>query len=312
MPKTLIAALYHFASLPDYRELRDPITAKCREHRVVGTLLLAEEGLNGTIAGPENGLRALLTYLRSDPRLAALAHKESWADETPFVRLKVRLKKEIVTLGVPGTDPTKVVGTYVQPVDWNALISQPDVVLIDTRNTYETVMGTFEGAEDPRLDSFRDFPDWVEHAKHLTPDTRVAMYCTGGIRCEKASSFLLDQGIKEVFHLQGGILKYLEEIPQEESLWKGECYVFDRRVSLDHDLNPGRFELCMACGFPMEEAHKSSAQYIEGVACPDCFDTTSEARKAGFAERQRQIRLARTRHTEHLGVPHRAKERRDR
>jgi UPF0176 protein len=302
MPRYLITALYHFTSLPDFRDLKEPIYQKCREHEVMGTLLLAEEGINGTISGPEQGLRAVLDYLRSDERLAGLIHKESWSEEQTFMRLRVRLKKEIVTLGVSGLDPTEHVGTYVKPRDWNELINEPDVVLIDTRNSYEIEMGTFKGAIDPETESFRDFPDWVKTQKELSPETRVAMFCTGGIRCEKASSYLISEGFKEVYHLEGGILKYLEEIPREESLWDGECYVFDRRVSVDHDLNRGRFELCMACGYPIEAADKQHPDFIEGVSCRRCCNQTSEERKRRFAERQKQIELARARDEPHFDV----------
>ena len=311
MSRFLITALYHFTHLPDFKELRDLIYNELREKEIKGTILLAEEGINGTIAGEEAPLRAVLEFLRKDPRLAQLAHKESWSDEQPFVRLKVRLKKEIVTMGVPGVDPRETVGTYVKPKDWNELISQPDVVLIDTRNTYETKMGTFQGAVDPQTESFQEFPDWVKQSEDLGPDTRVAMFCTGGIRCEKASSFMLSEGFKEVYHLEGGILKYLEEVPQKESMWDGECYVFDKRVSVDHDLNPGRFELCVACGFPVEDEDKESPKYIEGIACPACHDQTSDERKERFAERHKQILLAKARKEAHFDVPRGVKEDKD-
>ena len=303
MSRVLIAALYHFTALPDFRDLRERYRAKCRELGLKGTLLLAEEGINGTLAGTEDELRAFLSYLRSDKRLSGLMHKESWVDELPFVRLKVRLKKEIVTIGLPNVDPTQIVGTYVKPKEWNALISQPDVVLIDTRNSYETEMGSFQGAVDPDTESFRDFPEWVRNHKELKPDTRVAMFCTGGIRCEKASSFMLQEGFKEVFHLEGGILKYLEEIPEEESMWNGECYVFDHRVSVDHQLNPGRYEACMACGYPVEAKDKEHEKFIQGVACARCYDYTTEESKARFAERQRQIEFSRARNEPHFDVP---------
>jgi UPF0176 protein len=308
MSRFLITALYYFTPLPDFEELRETIYEKCREHEIKGTILLANEGINGTIAGEEAEIRSVLEFLRSDPRLSALVHKESWAEEQPFVRLKVRLKKEIVTMGVPGVDPTQQVGTYVKPKDWNELISQPDVVLIDTRNTYETKMGTFEGAIDPQTESFQEFPGWVQQAEDLGPETRVAMYCTGGIRCEKASSYMLSEGFKEVYHLEGGILKYLEEIPQGESMWDGECYVFDKRVSVDHELNPGRFELCVACGFPVEVEDKENPKYIEGIACPACHDQTSDERKERFAERHKQIKLAKARKEAHFDVPRGVKE----
>lgn len=311
MPKYLIAALYHFAPLPDFRDLKGALDALCRERGIKGTLLLAEEGINGTIAGSEESMRFLLDHLRSDPRLAGLRHKESWADKTPFVRLKVRLKKEIVTLGVPGVDPTERVGAYVKPKDWNALIRQPDVLLIDTRNTYETKMGTFEGATDPETESFREFPQWVQSHDGLTPKTRIAMFCTGGIRCEKASSYMLAEGFEEVYHLEGGILQYLADVPQAESLWNGECYVFDRRVSVNHDLEPGRYEACRACGLPLEEDDKLNPLFVQGVSCPCCHGQTSDERKERFAERQRQIDLAAERGQEYLGLRQQRHRRKD-
>ena len=311
MPKYLIAALYHFVALPDYRELKVTLDQLCRERGIKGTLLLAEEGINGTIAGTEESMRLFLAHLRSDPRLAGLKHKESWAEKSPFVRLKVRLKREIVTLGVPGVDPTERVGTYVKPKDWNELISQPDVLLIDTRNTYETKMGTFRGATDPETESFREFPQWVKDHDDLTPKTRVAMFCTGGIRCEKASSYMLQEGFEEVYHLEGGILQYLADVPEDESMWDGECYVFDRRVSVNHDLEPGSYEACRACGLPLEEDDKTNPLFVHGVSCPYCHGQTSDERKERFAERQRQIELAAERGQEYLGLrqrKHRRKE----
>ena len=302
MTQHLIAALYHFVSLPDFKDLRGPLDTLCRERGITGSLLLADEGINGTISGTEEDMRFVLAELRRDPRLAALKHKESWADTPPFLRLKVRLKKEIVTLGVPGVDPTARVGTYVKPADWNDLISQPDVLLIDTRNTYETKMGTFKGAVDPKTESFQEFPQWIKDREGLTPKTRVAMFCTGGIRCEKASSYMLQEGFEEVYHLEGGILQYLEDVSKEESMWEGDCYVFDRRVTVNHDLEPGDYDACRACGLPLDDEDKRSPQYIKGVACTYCHDDTSDERKARFAERQRQIDLAASRGEGHLGL----------
>ena len=309
MTRYLIAALYHFTSLPDFRELRLLFQKEATARDIRGTLLLAEEGINGTIAGPAENMRSFLAFLRSDARLATLKHKESWADKEPFVRLKVRLKKEIVTIGLPDVDLTEIVGTYVKPKDWNALISQPDVFLIDTRNTYETEIGSFEGAVDPRTESFGEFPEWVQNHPELTPDTKVAMFCTGGIRCEKASSYMLKQGFKEVFHLEGGILQYLEDVPADESMWDGECYVFDRRVSVDHDLKPGRFEMCRACGAPLEKHEREGPHYVKGVSCLHCYDKTTEKQKAGFAERQKQVELAAARNKSHFDVQKREKKR---
>jgi UPF0176 protein len=232
--RIVVAAFYHFTPLPDYQDMRSPLKSFCQSHHLKGTILLASEGINSTIAGSRSGINALLDYLRSDPRLQTLEHKESYCDRMPFQRMKVRLKKEIVTLGVPGIDPTQTVGTYVEPKDWNALISEPDVVVIDTRNQYEVDLGTFDRAIDPQLEAFGEFPNFVQ--QNLNPDQhqKVAMFCTGGIRCEKASAYMLAQGFKEVYHLKGGILKYLEEIPPSESLWQGECFVFDERISIDN------------------------------------------------------------------------------
>jgi UPF0176 protein len=231
--RIVVAAFYHFTSLSDYQDMRSPLKSFCQTHHLKGTILLAGEGINSTIAGSRSGIDALLAYLRSDPRLQTLEHKESYCDRMPFQRMKVRLKKEIVTLGVPGIDPTQIVGTYVEPKDWNALISDPDVVVIDTRNQYEVELGTFDCAIDPQLDAFGEFPHFVQQNLHPDQHQKVAMFCTGGIRCEKASAYMLKQGFKEVYHLKGGILKYLAEIPPSESLWQGECFVFDERISVE-------------------------------------------------------------------------------
>ena len=238
MTQFLVAALYKFVPLEDYADLRLPLHEVCTTNGVFGSLLLAREGVNGTIAGPEQGIRAVLEHMRGDPRLADLVHKESWCEHIPFKRMKVRLKKEIVTLGVPSVDPRKHVGTYVSPQDWNSLISEPDVLIIDTRNDYEFAFGTFKGAVNPETRSFRQFPDWLKQQRDLGKARKVAMFCTGGIRCEKSTSYLMDLGIENVFHLDGGILNYLDKMPQSESLWSGECFVFDERVSVDHDLKP--------------------------------------------------------------------------
>lgn len=238
MSKILVAALYEFAPLEDFEALRDPLKQFCIERDVRGSLLLASEGINGTICGPEKGVREVLDHLRSDPRLSGLEHKESWAPRHVYKRMKVRLKQEIVRLAVDGIDPNEVVGTYVKPEDWNALISDPDVVVIDTRNDYEFAFGTFEHALNPETQSFREFPDWVKGADALRKKPKVAMFCTGGIRCEKATSLMKKEGFEEVYHLEGGILNYLEKVPEDKSLWKGECFVFDDRVSVDHALQP--------------------------------------------------------------------------
>jgi UPF0176 protein len=300
MSRSLIATFYHFTSLPDFHALRDSCAEQCRDQGIKGTVLLADEGINGTVAGTESAVHAFLEFLRRDPRFVGLKHKESWVEQIPFVRLKVRLKKEIVTLGVAGVDPTERVGTYVNPEEWNDIISEPDVIVIDARNTYETAMGSFAGALDPQLESFGEFPGWLNNQREITAETRIAMFCTGGIRCEKASSFMLQQGFQSVYQLDGGILKYLENIPPQESLWEGECYVFDSRVSVNHQLQPGRFEMCSACGKPIGPEEKESAQYIQGVACPQCYAKTSAEQKSGFAERQRQVELAAERDHSHF------------
>ena len=301
MPNVLVAALYKFVALDDYIELQAPILARAKEAGIRGSLLLAQEGINGTIAGPEHKLREFLDYLRSDPRLSDLVHKESWTDDMPFLRMKVRKKKEIVTIGLPDVDPTKLVGTYVKPKDWNALISDPEVVLVDTRNDYEVEIGTFQGAIDPQTTSFGEFPDWTKSAPELQGKTKVAMFCTGGIRCEKASSYMLSQGVEEVYHLEGGILKYLEEVPKDESMWEGECFVFDERVAVDHDLQPGMYTMCFGCRRPVSPETKQHPKYIEGVCCPHCHDDLSEDQKARFAERHLQIQLANQRGEAHRG-----------
>lgn len=299
----LVAALYKFVELPEFEDLQKPIQDVCLANDIKGTLLLASEGINGTVAGPEEGIRALLAYLRSIPSFKGLVHKESWASAPPFARMKVRLKKEIVTMGVPGIDPNKVVGTYVKPGDWNELISDPDVILVDTRNDYEVAIGTFKGAVDPETKSFREFPDWAHrHDNELKSAKKVAMFCTGGIRCEKSTAFMKEQGYDEVYHLEGGILKYLEEVPEEESLWEGECFVFDERVSVGHGLKEGPYDMCHACRRPISDEDKQSDYYVKGVSCPFCHGETTAEQKERFAERQKQIALARKRGELHLGV----------
>lgn len=301
MNPLFVAAIYKFVKLADCAALRDSLLAQCDALGISGTLLLAEEGINGTIAGTRSGIDAILAYLRSDPRLADLEHKESSADHPPFYRMKVKLKKEIVTMGVPGIDPTERVGQYVKPEDWNALISDPDVLLIDTRNDYEVEVGTFKGAVDPRITTFREFPDYVK--KNLNPNKkpRVAMFCTGGIRCEKASAYMLQQGFPEVYHLQGGILKYLENVPTEESLWQGECFVFDQRVAVGQGLAQGHYELCYGCSRPITAEEKASPKYQAGVSCPNCFDSLTPEKRSAALERQKQVELAKQRGETHLG-----------
>lgn len=295
----VVAALYKFVTLEDYVERREPLLTVMLDNEVKGTLLLAEEGINGTIAGSRAGVDAVLAFLKADSRLVDLEHKESYCDEQPFYRTKVKLKKEIVTLGVPGVDPNKKVGTYVDPKDWNALISDPDVVLIDTRNDYEVGIGTFTNAVDPKTKSFREFPQYVRQNFDPSRHKKVAMFCTGGIRCEKASSFMLNEGFEEVYHLKGGILKYLEEVPQEDSLWQGDCFVFDNRVTVRHDLSEGEYDQCHACRTPISAADRESEHYVPGISCPHCWDSLPEKTRISARERQKQIELARQRNQPH-------------
>lgn len=291
----LIATFYKFVSLPDFADKKIIILSYCQAQSIKGTILLAKEGINGTIAGEHDNIASVLRFLRSDPRLADLEHKESEADTAPFERMKVRLKPEIVTLGLPEVDPNQQVGTYVSPEDWNQLINDPEVTVIDTRNDYEVNIGTFQTAENPQTESFRQFPDYVQKNLDPTKHKKVALFCTGGIRCEKASSFMLSQGFEQVYHLKGGILKYLEEVPTEESLWKGECFVFDERVAVRHGLEEGTYEKCVSCGHPISEEDKASPKYELGISCPQCFDTLTEDKKIRMQEKQRQLELAKKR-----------------
>ncbi|MDI7860444.1 rhodanese-related sulfurtransferase [Rhizobiaceae bacterium n13] len=297
----LVAALYHFASFPRFQSVREPLQTLCDEQGVKGTLLLAHEGINGTIAGPEAGIRAVLAWLRAQPEFAGLEHKESWASKMPFLRMKVRLKKEIVTMGVENIDPNHIVGTYVAPQDWNALISDPETIVIDTRNDYETAIGIFKGAVDPNTKTFREFPDWVRNNTGLHNKPKIAMYCTGGIRCEKATAFMKEQGFDEVYHLKGGILKYLEEVPPEESLWEGACFVFDERVSVTHGLEEGEHRLCHACRYPLTAEDTTSPKYEAGVSCPHCHDSRTDEDRLRYRQRQHQIALAKKRGQRHIG-----------
>jgi UPF0176 protein len=300
--EVVVAALYKFVSLPDFRQLREPLLDECLAAGTQGTLLLAEEGINGTIAGSRGAIDRVLAWLRRDPRLADLEHKESCDDHLPFYRMKVKLKREIVTMGVPGVNPNVRVGTYVEPEAWNALIEDPDVLLIDTRNHYEVAIGTFRGAVDPQTTSFRDFPEYVRANLDPLKQKKVAMFCTGGIRCEKASAFMLGEGFEEVYHLKGGILKYLEAIQPERSAWQGECFVFDNRVSVDHALHKGHYDQCHGCRRPITEEDKRSPLYLRGVSCPHCHDKLTEEQKARFAERQKQVDLAAARRQQHIGA----------
>jgi UPF0176 protein len=301
MSKCVVAALYKFVTIDEPEPFRDALFTFMNENEIRGTVLVANEGINGTISGSRAHVDALLKYLRSDPRFADLDHKESYTDDCPFLRTKVRLKKEIVTLGVEGVDPNKIVGTYVDPKEWNDLIAREDVVLVDTRNDYEYQIGSFKQALNPDTTSFREFPAYVEANLDPKRNKKVAMFCTGGIRCEKATSYMKMQGFEEVYHLKGGILKYLEEVDPKESLWEGECFVFDDRVSVDHDLNPGEYDLCHACRMPISEEDKQSDLYVLGESCPFCHEQHTPEDRARLRERQRQIELAKERGERHLG-----------
>jgi len=301
----LTTAMYHFVSLPRFETLREPLLNFCISKNIKGTILLADEGINGTLAGPEKSILELLHYLKNDHIFGSsfknIAHKESWSDKHPFYRMKVKLKKEIVTLGVLGVSPTKIVGQYVKPQEWNSIISDPEVVLIDTRNDYEYAIGTFKNAINPKTTAFREFPDYVK--THFDPKKhkKVAMFCTGGIRCEKASSYMMSEGFYEVYHLEGGILKYLEEIKPEESLWQGECFVFDQRVAIKHGLQLGDYGQCFACRYPLSAEDMQSDKYTPGISCPYCYNQHTPEKKRSLTERQKQVILAKELGKEHIG-----------
>ena len=298
----VVAALYKFVALPDYKDLQKPLQKVCFKNKIKGTILLAEEGINGTVAGTREAIDALCTFFQQDDRLHALEYKESFADKMPFYRMKVRLKKEIVTLGVPGVSPVKEVGQYLDPEDWNKLLDDPEVCVVDTRNDYEVEVGTFKNALNPDTKTFGEFPSYVK--QHMDPkkQKKVAMFCTGGIRCEKSTSYMLEQGFEEVYHLKGGILKYLETIDQKDSKWEGECFVFDNRVSVKHGLELGDYELCHGCRMPINAAAKESEKFERGVSCPKCHDDIPEDRKNRARARQYQIDLAKKRGNQHIGA----------
>jgi UPF0176 protein len=302
MTQIVVAALYQFTPLPDFKDRQAPLLNTALDSGVLGTILLASEGINGTIAGSRAGIDAVLAHLKTFPGCADIDWKESYTDDNPFLRMKVRLKKEIVTLGVDGIEPRDSNQHYVEPHDWNNVISEPGTILIDTRNDYEVSIGAFEGAIDPKTTSFREFPEWFRKFRETNTVSKVAMYCTGGIRCEKSTAFLRMEGIDDVVHLKGGILKYLETVPKEESLWRGECFVFDERVSVGHDLAPGSYDLCHACRLPITDDDKASPHYVKGVSCPACHDKHSNEKKRNFAERQKQVELAKARGEKHIGA----------
>lgn len=299
-----VAALYHFTRFDAPAALRTPLLGLCEAQGIKGTLLLAREGINGTIAGTPDAIDAVLAHIRALPGCESLEVKFSGSPEMPFHRMKVRVKREIVTMGEPDIDPTLSVGHYVDAADWNALIADPDTLVIDTRNDYEVAVGTFRGAVDPQTPTFRDFPAWFRdnRAQLLAGKKKVAMFCTGGIRCEKSTSFLRAEGIEEVFHLKGGILKYLEDVPEEDSLWQGECFVFDERVTVRHGLEQGTFQLCRACRRPLDAAALAHPDYEDGVSCPACITERTPEQRAGYAERQRQEALAKARGQAHVGA----------
>jgi len=301
-----IAALYKFARLDDCQTVRRALADLCSAQAVKGTLLVAGEGINGTIAGSAAAIARVVAFCRDLPGCADLEVKYAQAEAPPFHRMKVRVKREIVTMGEPQIDPLSGSGHYVAPQDWNALISDPGTIVIDTRNDYEVAAGTFVGAIDPRTPTFRDFPAWFRAERERLlgsgPPPRIAMFCTGGIRCEKSTAFLKAEGLDEVYHLQGGILRYLETVPAEQSLWNGECFVFDQRVAVGHGLEPGTHVLCHACRMPVRREARADPRYVAGVSCPACHDERTEAQRAGYAERERQERLAHARGQAHVGA----------
>jgi len=301
MNQITVCALYKFARLENFEALRQPLLTTMEHNQVKGTLLLAEEGINGTIAGPQASIDTVLDFLQQEPSLGAISHKFSYHENNPFQRTKVKLKKEIVTMGVEGIDPNLVVGTYVKPNDWNALISDPEVLLVDTRNDYEVEIGTFKNALNPDTESFREFPEYVKQNLDKDKHKKVAMFCTGGIRCEKSTAYLKEQGFDEVYHLEGGILKYLEEVPAADSMWEGECFVFDGRVAVNHDLEQGQYDQCFACRYPITEVEMQSPHYIKGVSCHRCHDKVTDEQRSRFLERQKQMDLAEKRGESHIG-----------
>jgi len=301
----LTIAFYEFVRLENIEQLQAFTLKFCQKNKIKGTVLLASEGINGAISGQKNNIHKFLKFIKTDPFFKEifknLEYKESWATKNPFYRMKVRLKKEIVALGVEGISPINKVGKYVNPEDWNALIEDPNTIIIDTRNNYEVDIGTFKNSINPQTETFREFPSFVEKNLKDSKQIKVAMFCTGGIRCEKATSLMLEKGFEDVYHLKGGILKYLENIPKEKSLWEGECFVFDQRVAVTHGLDEGQFDQCYACRHPLSPDELKSCQYIKGISCPYCFNKLSDRKKAGVTERQRQIMLSKSKGKNHIG-----------
>jgi UPF0176 protein len=297
----VVAALYQFTTLDDFQSLQKPLLTTMLSLDIKGTLLLAHEGINGTVAGTQASIDKLLDWIRSDIRLANVDAKFSYDDSIPFYRTRVKLKKEIVSMNVENIDPINSSGTYVKPKDWNVLISDPDVVLVDTRNDYESAIGTFKNSIIPNTTSFREFPDYSTNELSNFKQRKVAMFCTGGIRCEKSTAYLKQQGFEEVYHLQGGILKYLEDIPESESLWEGECFVFDNRVTVNHSLEKGSYDQCHACRLPITVEDKKSDKYFQGVSCPSCYNKKSDVKRLRFKEREKQVQLAKQRGEPHIG-----------
>ena len=301
----LTVAFYHFVTLDKKNNIQEHVYNFCEANNIKGTILLADEGINGTISGKEKNIRDFLIFIKKESLFnslfSKLEHKESWANKNPFYRMKVRLKKEIVALGVDGVNPTKKVGKYVKPEEWNNLISDPNTIIIDTRNHYEVDIGTFKNATNPNTSTFRELPSFIE--ENLDPKTpkKIAMFCTGGIRCEKATSLMLDKGFKDVYHLEGGILKYLETIDKDKSLWEGECFVFDQRVAVTHGLNEGKYDQCYACRHPLSPDEMNSSHYIKGISCPYCYNKLTNEKKSSVIERQKQIELAKLRGEDHIG-----------
>ncbi len=300
--KIVVAAMYKFVHLPDFKVLREKLVQVCEKQSLKGTLLLAEEGINGTVAGGREGIDNLLCFLKQDSRFSDLEHKESFVSQMPFYRMKVRLKKEIVTMGVPDTDPNQLNGAKVDYKEWNELISDPDVLVIDTRNEYECEIGTFKNAISPNTKTFREFPEFVNNELGSDKNKKIAMFCTGGIRCEKATNYLLKQGYEDVYHLNGGILKYLEEVKQEENLWQGDCFVFDGRVAVDKNLEQGNYEQCFACRMPLSKEELQSEEYEKGISCPNCIASLTDEKYMRVSERQRQVELAEKRQQQHIGL----------